>query len=443
MKRQGRVQEAWPHLRGRREFLRVGALSYLGLGLSDYFQLSNLMASPNAKKAKAQSCILIWMHGGQSHLDTWDVKGNSGFKPISTNVPGIQISELLPRVARQMDKLSIIRSMKNESNAHSEGSYYAMTGHMPTTTTRFPSVGTVVAKELGTRTSVPAYVTTGRGRLNCRSAGFVEPHYEPFIIPEPGAKDFKVTDLVLPDEVSADALHARHAFLKLVDERYRQMENHANFAKVDSFNERALNLITSPSVRNAFDLTQESEKTKEAYGPGRFGQGTLLARRLVEAGCRFVTIDGWNKEAKHDWDTHYRNDYYVKEQLVPPLDRALSTLLVDLKERGLFESTIVLVMGEFGRTPNINPGRGRDHWGHCWSLVLGGGGIKGGQVVGASDERGAYVAERLVTIGDLFATVYKALGIDWTKTYTGPGRRPIYIANSIGDKQGEPVHELV
>ncbi len=443
MKRQERVQEAWPHLRGRREFLRVGALSYLGLGLSDYFQLSSLMASPNAKKAKAQACILIWMHGGQSHLDTWDVKGNSGFKPISTNAPGIQISELLPRVSRHMDKLSIIRSMKNESNAHSEGTYYAMTGHMPTTTTRFPSVGSVVAKELGTRTSVPAYVTTGRGRLNSRSAGFVEPHYEPFIIPEPGAKDFKVTDLVLPDEVSVDALHARHAFLKLVDERYRQMENHANFAKVDSYNERALNLITSPAVRNAFDLSQESEKIKEAYGPGRFGQGTLLARRLVEAGCRFVTIDGWNKEAKHDWDTHYRNDYYVKEELVPPLDRALSTLLVDLEARGLFESTIVLVMGEFGRTPNINPGRGRDHWGHCWSLVLGGGGIKGGQVVGASDERGAYVAERLVTIGDLFATVYKALGIDWTKTYLGPGRRPIYIANSIGDKQGEPVHELV
>ncbi|MCY3757341.1 MAG: DUF1501 domain-containing protein, partial [Acidobacteria bacterium] len=140
MKRQGRLQEPWPHPLGRREFLRVGALSYLGLSLSEYFQLSSLMAAPTAKPAKAQSCILIWMHGGQSHLDTWDVKGNSGFKPISTNVPGIQISELLPRVSRHMDKLSIIRSMKNESNAHSEGTYYAMTGHMPTTTTRFPSV---------------------------------------------------------------------------------------------------------------------------------------------------------------------------------------------------------------------------------------------------------------------------------------------------------------
>ena len=164
---------------------------------------------------------------------------------------------------------------------------------------------------------------------------------------------------------------------------------------------------------------------------------------MVEAGCRFVTLEGWNKEAMHDWDTHYRNDYFLQEELVPPFDQALSALLEDLKQRGLLESTLVLVMGEFGRTPHINPGRGRDHWGHCWSLVLGGGGIKGGQVIGASDERGAYVAERLVTIGDLFATVYKALGIDWTKTYLGPGRRPIYIANSIDDKQGEPVHELI
>ncbi len=443
MKTRANGKEMWPHLVGRREFLRVGSLSYLGLGLSEYLQSSSVMALGAGEKRKAQSCILIWMHGGQSHLDTWDVKGNSGFKPISTNVPGIEISELLPRVARHMDKLAVIRSMKNESNAHSEGSYYAMTGHLPTTTTRFPSVGSVVSKELGRLSDVPPYVTTGRGRLNCRSAGFISPQYEPFMIPEPGREDFNVADLTLPGEISVEALHARQSFLKFVDERHRLLERNADYAKVDAFDERALNLITSPAVKKAFDLSQESTRIKEAYGSGRFGQGALLARRLVEAGCRFVTLDGWNREAKHDWDTHYRNDYYLKEQLVPPLDQALSTLLVDLEERGLFESTIVLVMGEFGRTPDINPGRGRDHWGHCWSLVLGGGGIKGGQVVGASDERGAYVAERLVTIGDLFATVYKALGIDWTKTYVGPGRRPIYIANSIGDKQGEPVHELV
>ena len=446
MKPRADTRVARPHLPGRRDFLKVGALSYMGLSLSDYFQLSSLMAGTNPK-AKAKSCIMIWMFGGQSHLDTWDVKGNSGFNPISTNAPGIQISEILPKVARHMDKLSIIRSMKSESNAHSEGSYYSMTGHLPTTTTRFPSVGSIVARELGQRNEMPAYVTTSRGRLNCRSAGFISPMYEPLTLTSGDrirdGKEFKVADLTLPGEISVEALQARHSFLNLVDERYRQMEAATNFGLVDAFDERALNLITSPDVKKAFDLSLESTQTKEAYGTDRFGQGVLLARRLVEAGCRFVTVDGWNPADGHNWDTHYRNDHYLKEVLVPPLDRSLSTLLEDLDQRGLLESTIVLVMGEFGRTPIINPGRGRDHWAHCWSLALGGGGIKGGQVVGASDERGAYVADRMVTIGDLFATVYKALGIDWTKTYLGPGRRPIYIANAIGDKQGQPIHELI
>ena len=331
------------------------------------------------------------MFGGQSHLDTWDVKGNSGFNPISTNAPGIQISEILPKVARHMDKLSIIRSMKSESNAHSEGSYYSMTGHLPTTTTRFPSVGSIVARELGQRNEMPAYVATSRGRLNCRSAGFISPMYEPLTLTSGDrirdGKEFKVADLTLPGEISVEALQARHSFLNLVDERYRQMEAATNFGLVDAFDERALNLITSPDVKKAFDLSFESTQTKEAYGTDRFGQGVLLARRLVEAGCRFVTVDGWNPADGHNWDTHYRNDHYLKEVLVPPLDRSLSTLLEDLDQRGLLESTIVLVMGEFGRTPIINPGRGRDHWAHCWSLALGGGGIKGGQVVGASDER--------------------------------------------------------
>lgn len=446
MKRRVDTSGAGSHLPGRRAFIKAGALSYMGLSLSDYFQLSSLMASASPK-AKAQSCIMIWMFGGQSHLDTWDVKGNSGFNPISTNVPGIQISEILPKVAKHMDKLSIVRSMKSESNAHSEGSYYTMTGHLPTTTTRFPSVGSIVARELGQRNEMPAYVTTSRGRLNCRSAGFISPMYEPLTLTSSDrisdGKDFKVADLTLPGEISVEALQARQSFLSLVDERYRRMEAAANFGLVDAFDERALNLITSPRVRQAFDLSLESTKTKETYGTDRFGQGVLLARRLVEAGCRFVTVDGWNPADGHNWDTHYKNDHYLRNVLVPPLDRSLSALLEDLDQRGLLESTVVLVMGEFGRTPKINPGRGRDHWAHCWSLALGGGGIKGGQVVGASDERGAYVAERMVTIGDLFATVYKALGIDYTKTYLGPGRRPIYIANAIGDKQGQPLHELI
>ena len=186
--------------------------------------------------------------------------------------------------------------------------------------------------------------------------------------------------------------------------------------------------------------TQESKKERDAYGRTRFGQSMLLARRLVEAGCRFVTAEGYEHS---EWDTHFLNDEKLRKDLAPRLDQALSVMVQDLDQRGLLESTVVVVMGEFGRTPHINPEGGRDHWPKCWSLLIGGGGIRGGKIVGASDERGANVAERMVTQGDLFATIYKALGIDWHKTYLGPGGRPIYIANSIGDKMGKAVEELI
>ena len=435
-----------PHL-GRRAFLRVGSLSYLGLSLSNVLRSVGVEASEVPRKtsgrtATAKSCILIWLHGGQSHLDSWDVKGNSGFKRIATNVAGIEISEIHPRIAKHMDQLSIIRSMTSPCPEHSGGTYYAYTGHLPITTTRFPSVGSIISKELGPRSDLPAYVADGRGRLNARSAGFIHPQYEPFLIPNPGAKDFQVSDLHIPEGISAKVLQSRRTFLKVVDERYRTIERNAEFTEVDTYDRLALNMILSPDVRRAFDLSQESPKTKQTYGPLRVGQGLLLARRLVEAGCRFVTIDGFNSSTGGDWDTHFKNDSNLRNHLAPPLDQALSALLDDLVQRGLFESTIVLVMGEFGRTPHINPGAGRDHWSNCWSLVLGGGGIQGGRVVGASDDRAAYVSERPVAIGDLFATLYKALGIDWTKTYLGPGNRPVYLANSLDDKPGQPVEEL-
>ena len=439
------------HLAGsrcpRRAFLRVGSLSYLGLGLSHVLRPKNVMASEDrqesrGRKATAKSCILIWLHGGQSHLDSWDVKGNSGFKRIGTNVEGIEVSEIQPRIARHMDKLSIIRSMTTPCPDHPEGTYYAFTGHLPSPATRFPSVGSIVSRELGPLSDLPAYVATGRGRMNCRSAGFIPPQYEPFLISDPGANDFQVSDLRIPEGISTEVLQSRRAFLKLVDERYRAIARSAEFAEVDTYDELALNMLLSPAVRDAFDLSQESPETRDAYGPLRLGQGVLLARRLVEAGCRFVTIDGFNSSIGGDWDTHFKNDSNIRDRLAPPLDRALAALLEDLDQRGLLESTIVLVMGEFGRTPNINPGAGRDHWANCWSLALGGGGIHGGRVVGASDDRAAQVADRPVTIGDLFATLYKALGVDWTKTYLGPGNRPVYIANSLDDKLGQPVDEL-
>lgn len=429
----------------RRSFLRVGSLGYLGVTLGDVLRSQALAAASTeatSPKAKATSCILIWLHGGQSQLDSWDVKGNSGFKPISTKVEGLQVSELQPRIAKHMDKLSVIRSVTSPCPDHHGGTYYAFTGHAALTTTRFPSVGSIVAKELGPATKVPTYVSTGRGRLNARSAGFLPPKFEPFLIPNPGAEDFQVSDLRLPQHISPAVLKSRRAFLNVVDQQYRSVARTAEFAEVDAYDQMALSMLLSPEVREAFDLSKESKATHEAYGPLRVGQGALLARRLVEAGCRFVTIDGFNSSTGGDWDTHFRNDADLRDRLGPPFDQTMAALLEDLDQRGLLDSTIVLTMGEFGRTPNINPGAGRDHWPNCWSLALGGGGIQGGRIVGKSDERGAYVAERPVSIGDLFATLYKALGVDWTKTYNGPGNRPVYIANGLDDQMGQPVNEL-
>ena len=430
----------------RRYFLKAGSLSLLGMGAGQYLGLQSALAARGEQTGKkAQACILMFLEGGPSQLDTWDPKPSSGFKPISTNVPGIQISELLPRVAKHMDKISIIRSMHTEEIDHPEATHYLATGHRPNPAMRFPSIGSVISKEMGPRNGLPAYVLqpqweVQRENENFFKAAFIGPEYDPMVVPDPSKEDFAVPDLTLPKSMSVERIEDRRGFLNIVDRLFREKEEMAEYANMDSFTDQALQLILSPNVKKAFDMSQESEKTKERYGKTGFGQSVLLSRRLVEAGCRFVTAAGYKYNA---WDAHKENDKNHREVLVPPFDQAMSALLKDLDQRGLLESTVVIALGEFGRTPHINPNNGRDHWPHCWSLALGGGGIRGGQVVGASDDRGAYVADRMVTMGDVFATIYKAFGIDWTKTYMTPIGRPIKIANSINDKTGEPLDELV
>ncbi len=209
---------------------------------------------------------------------------------------------------------------------------------------------------------------------------------------------------------------------------------------MDTFQAQAVRMLLSPKVKEAFDISRESDKTRDRYGRTRVGQSVLMARRLVEAGCRFVTAAGY----KHgEWDTHGDNEKRLRETLAPRLDQSLSALMEDLAQRGLLESTVVLVTGEFGRTPAINPNRARDHWPDCWSLLVGGAGIRGGQIIGARDDRGAYVAERPISTGDLYATIFRALGTDWTKTYMSPIGRPIYLANGFDDKMGQPIKELL
>ncbi|MEO8129417.1 MAG: DUF1501 domain-containing protein [Bryobacteraceae bacterium] len=430
------------HNNSRRDFLSAGSLGFLGLTLSEYLQAA---AVSQPFKPTATSVILFWLEGGPSHIDTWDPKGNSNFKPISTNVAGIQVSELLPKISKKMDKLALIRSMHTRGNDHPQATHYVITGHEVNPAMQFPSVGSIITKELGARNAVPAHVLVpkwdkGRQYEDYFRASFLGGDYDPMCIPDPSRPDFQVTDLSLPKSVSQASVESRSAFLNVVDRHYRALNDTADHANVDAFTAQAWKMILTPAVRDAFDLSKESDKTKDRYGRDPIGQSALLARRLVEAGSRFVTAAGYHSGS---WDTHSDNDKSHRDRLAPPLDRTLTALIDDLDERGLLASTIVIAMGEFGRTPVINPNLGRDHWPNCWSMAITGGGIKTGQVVGSSDDKGYNVASRVVTMGDLYATIYKALGIDWRKELMSPIGRPIKIANSLDDRTGEPISELL
>jgi uncharacterized protein (DUF1501 family) len=426
----------------RRAFIRVGSLSLLEMSLSRYLCAREATPAGSAR-GKAQACILVYLEGGPSQVDLWDPKPNSTFRPISTNVAGIQISEMLPRMARQMDKVALIRSMHTEESNHPQGAYYAFTGHRPTAAMQFPSLGAIITKELGPLHNVPPHLTipgwkTG-GYEGYLKSGFLGPAYDPMVVPDPSQEGFHVEDLSLPKSVPAAALEDRGAFLRVVDGYYRQKVEMAEYGSMDSFTRQALQMILTPEVRAAFDLSRESGKTKDAYGRHSFGQTLLLSRRLVEGGSRFITAAG---HQLNGWDTHSDNEQRLRK-LLPVLDQSLAVLLEDLRERGLLDSTIVVVLGEFGRTPHVNSKGGRDHWPNCWSLLVAGGGLRGGQVIGSSDERGGEVADRMVSMGDLFATIYKAMGIDWRKEYPSPIGRPVKIANAIGDRTGEVIGELI
>ena len=431
------------HPTTRRSFVNAGSLGFLGLSLR------NALAAEAASKlpvdGKAKAVILFWLEGGPSHIDTWDPKTNSNFKPISTNVAGIRISELLPTMAKRMDKFALVRSMHTRGTDHPQATHYAITGHEINPAMQFPSLGSIITKEMGPRNAVPAHVLVPKWDRSRQyeeyfRAAFLGGDYDPMCIPDPSKPGFQVTDLSLPKSVSQAAVESRSAFLKAVDRRYRELNDTADHTNMDAFTAQAWKMILTPAVRDAFDLSKESDKMKERYGKDSIGQSCLLARRLVEAGSRFVTAAGYHGTS---WDTHSDNDKGHRDRLAPPLDRTLTALVEDLEERGLLESTLVIAMGEFGRTPNINANLGRDHWPNCWSLALAGGGIKTGQVIGVSDERGANVVERVVTMGDLYATIYQALGIDWKKEYMSPIGRPVKIANSLDDKTGSPVKELL
>lgn len=408
----------------RRQFLShgvtAGVLTTLGLGMADYFRMASA-APGGVDSGKATSVVLVWLGGGPSHLDTWDPKPDAPseirgeFNAIEGKATGVRICEHLPRLAACTDKLSIVRSLSTGEAAHERGTHYMLTGFVPIPGFGVPSMGAVAAKFLPSRGALPPYIAVP-GPVMYGGAGFLGAALDPFSPGgDPNNPGFRVRDLDLPDGMTVERMDRRKGLRAAVDSAFSKLDKASDRSRaVDSFYQRAYGLLGSSEARAAFDMNKEPGAVRDAYGRSQLGQSLLLARRLVEGGVRFVTVNSGG------WDTHGGAFNYLRYGMLPTLDRALATFLDDLSRRGMLEKTLVVVMGEFGRTPTINRDGGRDHHARCFSMALAGGGIRGGQVVGASDARGFEPAERPVRPEDISATIYRALGIDYTESLTSP-----------------------
>ncbi len=429
----------------RRSFLRVGGLATLGLSLPGFLRLQKLAAAQegNDARRKAVSCILLWMQGGPSHHDSFDPKPEAPaeirgeFGTIPTTLPGVRIAEHLPLLARQTDRLSIIRGHNPQNGSHGVADHLMMSGRKFNASLPFPCYGSVVAKERGYKNGLFPFVQLGRNidrRFNGGVAGFLGDQFNAFEVNEdPSTATFKVRDLSLGDGADRARLERRYAMLNELDRYQRRVEESAGPVQArDQFYEKAHGLITSAAARKAFDVSAEPDRVRESYGRTTFGQSCLLARRLIEAGVHFVTVtDG-------GWDTHQDNFKSLKTRKLPVLDRGYAALVQDLHDRGLLESTLVVWFGDFGREPKINPSAGRDHWATAGAALMGGGGVKTGQVVGATDAQGAVVVDNPVTPADLAATIYTALGVPLHTWYRAQDGRPIELV-----PEGQPVKQLV
>ncbi|CAN5162429.1 DUF1501 domain-containing protein [soil metagenome] len=428
----------------RRSFLQVGGLASLGLSLPQFLQAKSDNASAKGKKpAKAVSCILLWMQGGPSHIDTFDPKPDAPaeirgeFDTVATTLPGVRLSEHLPLLARQTDKFSIIRGHEPKNGSHGTADHLMMSGHPFNASLAFPCFGSVVAKERGYPGAMFPFVQLGRNidrRFNGGIAGILGDQFNAFEVPEdPNLPGFRVRDLSLTNSGEQQRLERRYAMLQEMESYQQKIESSAPPVQArNAFYEKAHNLITSPAAKRAFDLTQESPQTREAYGRHALGQSCLLARRLVEAGVHFVTVtDG-------GWDTHEKNFRSLKGTRLPRLDRAYSALLQDLFDRGLLDSTLVVWFGDFGRTPRVNAAAGRDHWASAGVACMGGGGVRTGEIVGETDAQGETVLDLPVGPQDLAATIYHTLGVPLHTWYRTPDGRPVELV-----PEGKPVKQLV
>jgi hypothetical protein len=452
------------HRGTRRRLLQVGGLGALGLTLPGLLRAEAARGRDSRESAKGnglapiRSCILVFYYGGPSHIDTYDMKPNAPaevrgqFGSIATNVPGLRVCEHLPHTARVMDRLAVIRAMHHPMTNHNAAAFATLCGRNPlkgdlellsNDRNDPPCLGAALSAMLPPRKGLPTAVALPHVLYNVvqlpgQEAGFLGSAHVPFQVnADPGAPDFRLSDLDLPAEMTIDRLDHRAELLHRLDGRRRRIEEQADTRShdpTDVYTAKALGLLHSQAVRKAFDLASEDPRLRDRYGRNKLGQSMLLARRLVEAGVRFVSVyDGQYNGQTANWDSHQDVFPRHKDDLLPPADRGFAALIDDLTARGLLDETLVIATGEFGRTPKINGTAGRDHWPYCYSIVLAGGGVRGGITYGSSDKLGAYPDTDAVTPADLAATLFWRLGLDPAREIIDLTGRPYKLAD------GQPI----
>jgi Protein of unknown function (DUF1501) len=437
----------------RRELIRAGALSAFGLSLGDVLRAQTIRATP------AKSVILLWLWGGPSHLDTFDLKPNAGveyrgpYSPVSTSTPGVSICELLPSLAERANKYSIIRSLHCDSNDHGIAGTIGLTGSQTGAISLGgqtiagnlqPTHGSVVSRIDGFSPGIPRFLTLGgdlhqgHKHITGEGGGILGPLHDPFRLDYDPQEGVKIPHLDLIDGLTPSGIDSREHLLTQMDLLSRRIDRSPRMQRLDQFYQQAFSLLTDTKAKEVFDLDREPESTRRQYGKFRFGQCCLLGRRLIEAGARFVQVN-WSSHVEPiedtgdgGWDMHDRNFQQFQDRHAWMLDQSVSALLDDLESRGMLSETVVVAIGEFGRTPKINNKSGRDHWNQCYSGLVAGGGIQPGRVIGSSDERGEHPISNPVTPADLFTTVLRQLGIS-SPELTGVGLLPL----------GKPIEELL
>jgi hypothetical protein len=424
----------------RRSMLKVGAMALGGLTLPG---LLRARAANKQSVSSRKSVILVWLAGGPSHIDMYDLKPNAPaevrgeFKPISTNVPGIQIGEHLPKQAAIFDKFSVVRSAYHTNAGHGMGSQWMQTGYQATIEVNdniFPSTGSVVSRLKGSNEpGLPAYVNLPR-KVSFGNAAYLGASYNPFA-PDanPNDANFQVRNLKLPGRVSAERLENRKELVRDIDTMRRDVDLKGDVSGFDTFYRDAMEMVTNTKAMSAFDVNKEPVKLRDRYGRNDLGQCCLLARRLVEAGVTFVTV-----QAGGGWDTHGNNFTELKRRLLPQYDAGVAALVEDLADRGLSDDVLVMSFGEFGRTPKINKDAGRDHWPGAMSILYAGGGLKMGQMIGTTDSSAAYPTSKPYTPGCVLSTMYHAVGIDHKHVFYDDAKRPLPVLS-----EGDPIKELV